>query len=57
MNRFIEWFCEERTSKLVESINKYARKNNLKIISISANDSLHGAIVLFEGEKPKYKGL
>lgn len=55
MNRFIENFYELTMSVLVEKINEYATKNNLKIISISANDNLHGAIVLFEGEKPKYK--
>lgn len=55
MNRFVEWFYELETPQLVKEINEYATKNNLKIISISANDNLYGAIVLFEGEKPKYK--
>ena len=55
MNRFIENFYESTMSELVEKINEYAIKNNLKIISISADDNLHGAIVLFEGEKPRYK--
>lgn len=55
MNRFIEWFYQREISELVDEINEYAIKNNLKIISISANDNLHGAIVLFEGEKPRYK--
>lgn len=55
MNRFIEWFYEFEIDKLVIRINEYAIKNNLKIISLSTNDNLHGAIVLFEGEKPKYR--
>lgn len=54
MNRFVESFYELEISKLVTKINEYAIKNNLKIISLSTNDNLHGAIVLFEGEKPKY---
>lgn len=55
MNRFVESFYEFEMSKLVTKINEYAIKNNLKIISLSTNNNLHGAIVLFEGEKPKYK--
>lgn len=48
MNRFVEWFCEFRPSSLVEKINRYATAHNLKIISVSANEDLHQAIVLFE---------
>lgn len=55
MNRFIEWFYEMETNELVIKINEYATKNNLKIISLSTTNNLHGAIVLFEGEKPRYR--
>ena len=58
MNRFLEWFYEREATNLVSKINEYAEKNNLKIISFNATKSLLGAIgaiVLFEGEKPKYK--
>ena len=55
MDRFIEWFYESDTTELVDKINEYARRNNLQIISLNTNDVLHGAIVLFEGEKPKYR--
>ena len=54
MSRFVKSFYELRIHKLVEEINEYAVKNDLEIISLSTNDDLHGAIVLFEGEKPKY---
>lgn len=54
MSRFVENFYELETNNLVETINEYATKNDLKIISLSTNDNLHGAIVLFEGKKPKY---
>ena len=55
MNRFVEWFCEMKADDLANQINKYAKINNLQIISLSTSDSLHSAIVLFEGEKPKYR--
>ncbi len=55
MNRFVEWFYEIEPNILVDTINKYASNNNLQIISLSTNDNLHQAIVLFEGERPKYK--
>lgn len=52
MNRFVRWFYERETDDLVNRINEYAKRNNLQIISLNTNDNLHGAIVLFEGEKP-----
>ena len=55
MSRFVEYFFKLEISKLVNEINEYATRNNLQIISLSTNDNLRGAIVLFEGEKPKYK--
>ena len=55
MSRFLEWFYERETANLVNRINGYAERNNLKIISLNTTDSLLGAIVLFEGEKPKYR--
>lgn len=55
MNRFLEWFYERETTDLVNKINEYAERNNLKIISLNTTERLLGAIVLFEGEKPKYK--
>ena len=55
MKRFLEWFYERETTALVKRINEYAEKNNLQIISVSANETLHGAVVLFEGNKPIYK--
>ena len=55
MKRFLEWFYEVDASKLVERINKYAEKNNLLIISLTATENQHGAIVLFEGKRPAYK--
>ena len=55
MNRFVECFYEMRINKLVEKINEYAERNNLRIISLSASDNLHGAVVLFEGKKPEYR--
>lgn len=54
MNRFVKSFYELETHKLVKIINEYATKNDLEIISLSTNDNLHGAIVLFEGKKPKH---
>lgn len=54
MSRFVKSFYELEIHKLVETINEYATENDLEIISLSTNDSLHGAIVLFEGKKPKY---
>lgn len=54
MNRFLSWFYEYETSKLVNRINEYAERHGLKIISISTNENQHGAIVLFEGNKPRY---
>ena len=55
MSRFLEWFYERETTELVDKINKYAKRNNLQIISLNTNDVLHGAIVLFEGEEPIYR--
>lgn len=55
MNRFLEWFYESETSRLVNRINEYAEKSNLQIISLTTNENQHGAIVLFEGKKPKWK--
>lgn len=53
MSRFVENFYELKTHILVEAINEYATENYLEIISLSTNDNLHGAIVLFEGKNPK----
>lgn len=53
MDRFVEWFVELDSNKLVSNINKYAAIHNLKIISFSTNNDLSRAIVLFEGIKPK----
>lgn len=55
MKRFLEWFYEGETSKLVMRINEYAEKHNLQIISITTNERMSGALVLFEGESPKWK--
>ena len=55
MKRFLEWFYKQDSTELVNRINEYAEKNNLQIISVSADETLQGAIVLFEGEKPKWK--
>ena len=54
MNRFVECFYGTRMDKLVEKINRYAERNNLRIISLSASDNLYGAVVLFEGKKLEY---
>lgn len=54
MDRFLRWFYELETRKLVDRINEYAEENNLKIISLTTNDNQSGAIVLFEGKKPRY---
>jgi hypothetical protein len=54
MRRFVKSFYEFSATELIKKINEYATENNLEIISLSTNDNLHGAIVLFEGEKPKY---
>lgn len=54
MDRFLKWFYNWTTSDLVNEINEYAEQNNLKIISLTVNDDLHGAIVLFEGKTPRY---
>lgn len=54
MRRFVKSFYEFSVIDIIEKINEYAAKNNLEIISLSTNNDLHGAIVLFEGEKPKY---
>lgn len=43
MNRFLEWFYEGETSKLVKRINEYAEKHNLQIISITTNEHMSGA--------------
>lgn len=53
-DRFTKWFYETNTHNLTEKINRFAQENNLRIISLSANDNLHGAIVLFEGNKPRW---
>lgn len=55
MKRFLEWFYERETSDLVKRINEYAEKHNLQIISVTTNENQHGAIVLFDGEQPKWK--
>ena len=55
MNRFLEWFYEDNTPKLIRRINEFAKKYNLQIISITTDENQHGAIVLFEGEEPKYR--
>ena len=57
MNRFLSWFYEYETSELVDRINEYAERHGLKIISISTNANQHGAIVLFEGNKPKLNNI
>lgn len=54
MDRFLRWFYEHDTSELVDRINKYAADNKLKIISLTTTDNQHGAVVLFEGNKPWY---
>lgn len=54
MDRFLRWFYDCETRKLVDRINEYAEDNKLKIISLTTNDNQHGAIVLFEGKKPRY---
>lgn len=54
MKRFVKWFFEFKQSELADKINKYADDNNLTIISFATNDDQHGAIVLFEGNKPRY---
>lgn len=54
MNRFLKWFYELKTTTLVDEINEYAEENNLQIISLTTDESQHGAIVLFEGQKPEY---
>jgi len=50
MNRFLEWFYEYDTSELVYKINKYAKDENLTIISLTTTENQHGAIVLFESK-------
>lgn len=54
MDRFLKWFYEYETYKLVDRINKYVEDNELKIISLTTTSDQHGAIVLFEGKKPLY---
>ena len=54
MNRFLKHFYEFKTLELVEKINRYAEKNNLQIISFTTDERQHGAVVLFEGEKPRW---
>lgn len=54
MKRFVKWFFEFKQSELADKINKYAEDNNLTIISFSTNGDQNGAIVLFEGYKPRY---
>lgn len=54
MGRFLEWFYEGETTDLVNKINEYAERHNLKIISLNTSEYLCDAIVLFEGEKPKH---
>ena len=55
MKRFLEWFYTYETSELVKRINEYAEKHGLQIISVATNENQHGAVVLFEGEEPKWK--
>ena len=55
MSRFVEWFVELQTNRLVDVINEYATRNDLKIISLSTDNTLNKAVVLFEGKKPMYK--
>ena len=55
MNRFLKSFHEFHTLTLVDEINEYAKENNLKIISLTSDETLHSAIVLFEGDKPLCK--
>lgn len=55
MKRFLEWFYERKTTELVNRINEYAEKHNLQIISVTTDEILHAAVVLFEGTKPKHK--
>ena len=31
------------------------KKHDLQIISVATNENQHGAVVLFEGNEPKYK--
>jgi hypothetical protein len=54
MIRFVKWFYEFEVCGLVNKINKYAEDNNLTIISLATNTDQHGAIVLFEGNKPRW---
>lgn len=51
MNRFLKSFYEFHTLNLVDTINEYAKDNNLTIISVSVDSSLTSAIVLFENYK------
>ena len=53
MKRFVKSFYEFSVIDIVEKINNYAERYNLEIISLSANDDLHGAIVLFEDKRSK----
>lgn len=48
MKRFVRSFYEFGVIELVEKINAYAERYNLEIISLSASNDLHGAIVVFE---------
>ena len=48
MKRFVKSFYEFNLIEIVDKINKYAERYNLEIISLSASNDLHGAIVVFE---------
>ena len=48
MDRFVRGFYDYDSINLIDSINRYAERNNLTIISLAANNSLNGVIVLFE---------
>ena len=52
MKRFVKSFYEFSLSEIIDKINKYAERYDLEIITLSASNDLHGAIVLFESKKP-----
>ena len=53
MKRFVKSFYEFSLIDIVEKINAYAERYNLEIISLSANNDLHGALVVFEDKSSK----
>lgn len=51
MNRFVKSFYAGDMHELAERINQYAERNSLLIISLSMDNNMKGAIVVFEGKK------